>query len=311
MTRLGWQKVDVTSTVRHWYADSARTRLRFLVDCSGCGDHVNIHLFNDSSGTRKSTKHNSRKSKQSGKSRIDKQLIITFLLLYICFLILWHFPRTIRNPNSQIEYIWFIITPILGHLYRSKCDETRTPTHARLFGCGAWPVLQAKILCQLRRIGLGRLDYCAAWLLCKLLPRQLQRSTHTRQLSFVSQPRNRRVPQNESVDWLAAVLHTTQILQHVTHLLRRESKDYQTRFTKNGRRRVWMPLIATLLKLYGNTSQPMDLERSRTNTTRMTRPHTKCSAQQNEELNRKTKWIPKKKLWDKRKRRQQQLQRQQ
>ncbi|XP_031629520.1 protein PF14_0175 isoform X2 [Contarinia nasturtii] len=45
VSRLGWQKLDVTSTVRQWYAYGGKTRLRFLVDCSGCMDRIKIHLF--------------------------------------------------------------------------------------------------------------------------------------------------------------------------------------------------------------------------------------------------------------------------
>lgn len=56
-TKLGWQKLDVTSSVRQWYADGAKSRLRLLIDCSGCGDLVKIHLFNDNPA-KKSTKLN-------------------------------------------------------------------------------------------------------------------------------------------------------------------------------------------------------------------------------------------------------------
>lgn len=49
LTKLGWQKLDVTSSVRQWYADGARSRLRLLIDCSGCGNLVKIHLFDESS----------------------------------------------------------------------------------------------------------------------------------------------------------------------------------------------------------------------------------------------------------------------
>ncbi|XP_055312762.1 uncharacterized protein MAL13P1.304 isoform X2 [Sitodiplosis mosellana] len=45
VSRLGWQKLDVTSTVRQWYANGGKSRLRFLVDCSGCADRIKIHLF--------------------------------------------------------------------------------------------------------------------------------------------------------------------------------------------------------------------------------------------------------------------------
>lgn len=58
---LGWQRIDITATVRKWYAQVAAAhqhhhhhqstaaveppRLRLLVDCSGCGDRVVLHLF--------------------------------------------------------------------------------------------------------------------------------------------------------------------------------------------------------------------------------------------------------------------------
>lgn len=61
MSSLGWQKIDVSTTVRQWYADGGKSRLRFLVDCSGCANHINIQLFND--GPAKSN----RKSKDKGK----------------------------------------------------------------------------------------------------------------------------------------------------------------------------------------------------------------------------------------------------
>lgn len=60
---LGWQRIDITTTVRKWYAQVAAAhqhhhqhqqsashsieppRLQLLVDCSGCGDRVVLHLF--------------------------------------------------------------------------------------------------------------------------------------------------------------------------------------------------------------------------------------------------------------------------
>lgn len=47
LSALGWQKFELTSTVRAWYASrkASRERLRLLVDCSGCSDMVEAVLF--------------------------------------------------------------------------------------------------------------------------------------------------------------------------------------------------------------------------------------------------------------------------
>ncbi|XP_017481559.1 PREDICTED: uncharacterized protein LOC108370686 [Rhagoletis zephyria] len=41
---LGWQKFDITSTIRNWYARVPMEKLRLLIDCTGCGKYV-LHLF--------------------------------------------------------------------------------------------------------------------------------------------------------------------------------------------------------------------------------------------------------------------------
>ncbi|KDR22706.1 Inhibin beta chain, partial [Zootermopsis nevadensis] len=47
LASLGWQKFDLTTTVKTWYSSgsAAKERLRLLVDCSGCGDLVEAVLF--------------------------------------------------------------------------------------------------------------------------------------------------------------------------------------------------------------------------------------------------------------------------
>ncbi|XP_063218542.1 inhibin beta chain [Bacillus rossius redtenbacheri] len=47
LSTLGWQKFDLTATVRQWYESrsSLKERLRLLVDCSGCNEHVEAKLF--------------------------------------------------------------------------------------------------------------------------------------------------------------------------------------------------------------------------------------------------------------------------
>lgn len=43
---LGWQKFDITVTVRDWYRRAPTEKLRLLIDCTGCGKHYILHLFN-------------------------------------------------------------------------------------------------------------------------------------------------------------------------------------------------------------------------------------------------------------------------
>lgn len=47
MSQLGWQKLDVTTTVRTWYSEGDSHKLRLLIDCSGCSDYVKVYLFKD------------------------------------------------------------------------------------------------------------------------------------------------------------------------------------------------------------------------------------------------------------------------
>lgn len=61
MSALGWQKIDLTSTVRQWYAEGAKSRLRLLIDCSGCEDRIDIHLLNN--------------NKFNVKSKLDRKII--------------------------------------------------------------------------------------------------------------------------------------------------------------------------------------------------------------------------------------------
>ncbi|XP_050522717.1 inhibin beta chain-like [Daktulosphaira vitifoliae] len=47
LNNLGWISVDVTNTVQEWYGTSGKHRLRFHIDCSGCGGLVSPVLFHD------------------------------------------------------------------------------------------------------------------------------------------------------------------------------------------------------------------------------------------------------------------------
>ncbi|XP_030566552.1 inhibin beta chain isoform X2 [Drosophila novamexicana] len=42
---LGWQKFDLTETIREWYRDATGENLRLLIDCTGCGSQYSLHLF--------------------------------------------------------------------------------------------------------------------------------------------------------------------------------------------------------------------------------------------------------------------------
>lgn len=48
LSELGWKKLNLTQSVQQWYGAGRgvdRGRLRLLVDCSGCGDLVEVTLF--------------------------------------------------------------------------------------------------------------------------------------------------------------------------------------------------------------------------------------------------------------------------
>lgn len=46
MSQLGWQKIDLTAAISKWYSEGGSRKLRLLIDCSGCGDRIVVHLFN-------------------------------------------------------------------------------------------------------------------------------------------------------------------------------------------------------------------------------------------------------------------------
>lgn len=50
LNQLGWQKFDLTQTIRDWYEEKSQERLSLLIDCSGCGDRIQVHLFGDRRG---------------------------------------------------------------------------------------------------------------------------------------------------------------------------------------------------------------------------------------------------------------------
>ncbi|XP_060533048.1 inhibin beta chain [Cylas formicarius] len=52
-SRSGWQKIDLTKTVRNWLSETSNEKLRLFVDCSCCA-HWHIHLFNDERDKRSS-----------------------------------------------------------------------------------------------------------------------------------------------------------------------------------------------------------------------------------------------------------------
>lgn len=50
--QLGWQKLDITETVQSWYANDQHVRLRLFIDCSGCGDRITLHLFDNTRSSK-------------------------------------------------------------------------------------------------------------------------------------------------------------------------------------------------------------------------------------------------------------------
>lgn len=46
LSELGWQRIDLTAALHKWYSNGWNKKLRLLIDCSGCGDLVQVHLFN-------------------------------------------------------------------------------------------------------------------------------------------------------------------------------------------------------------------------------------------------------------------------
>ncbi|CAG9861788.1 unnamed protein product [Phyllotreta striolata] len=50
-SRPGWQKIDLTETVRQWLKENDEAKLRLFVDCSCCSNWQ-VHLFNDDDDKR-------------------------------------------------------------------------------------------------------------------------------------------------------------------------------------------------------------------------------------------------------------------
>jgi inhibin beta len=63
LNQLGWQKFDVSATIRKWYAENSGDRLRLIVDCSGCGDRIQVHLFTNLNYNKKHKNHKNFLSK--------------------------------------------------------------------------------------------------------------------------------------------------------------------------------------------------------------------------------------------------------
>lgn len=61
----GWQKIDVTSLVQKWFRDDiTEDRVTLFIECSGCGEKVQIHLFSHNEfenvdNRRQNSKHKS------------------------------------------------------------------------------------------------------------------------------------------------------------------------------------------------------------------------------------------------------------
>lgn len=71
-TRLGWQKFDITTTVKEWYSKRAGNKLRLLIDCTGCGKMFAVHLFNvNSEKSRARERRIANKRKTSNMNDIN------------------------------------------------------------------------------------------------------------------------------------------------------------------------------------------------------------------------------------------------
>ena len=40
---LGWQKFNLTNGLREWYRHYDQSKLKILIDCSGCCDRIHVH----------------------------------------------------------------------------------------------------------------------------------------------------------------------------------------------------------------------------------------------------------------------------
>lgn len=60
MSQLGWQKIDLTAAISKWYSEGGNRKLRLLIDCSGCGDRIVVHLFNSEQNTNNYNNNNKR-----------------------------------------------------------------------------------------------------------------------------------------------------------------------------------------------------------------------------------------------------------
>lgn len=70
MSQLGWQKIDLTRAMAKWYSEGGSRKLRLLIDCSGCGDRIVVHLFNSeqSNYNNKDKNYNNRRNLSNVKS---------------------------------------------------------------------------------------------------------------------------------------------------------------------------------------------------------------------------------------------------
>uniref|UniRef100_A0A1A9WQC3 TGF-beta family profile domain-containing protein n=1 Tax=Glossina brevipalpis TaxID=37001 RepID=A0A1A9WQC3_9MUSC len=56
-SQLGWQKFDMTPTIKEWYTHSRAKKLRLLIDCTGCGKIYTLQLFDTTSSNIDLSQH--------------------------------------------------------------------------------------------------------------------------------------------------------------------------------------------------------------------------------------------------------------
>lgn len=75
----GWQKLDVTDVIQKWYKeDSKERRMQLFVECSGCSDKVQVHLFSEPNVEAESKRRNP-KDQSSGDNDINRPFLVVYI----------------------------------------------------------------------------------------------------------------------------------------------------------------------------------------------------------------------------------------
>lgn len=75
---MGWHKVDVTELIQDWYHENQKdSRLQLFIDCSGCGNKVQVHLFPEKLSVEQ------RRKRRNFKEQADSDVNRPFLVVHI------------------------------------------------------------------------------------------------------------------------------------------------------------------------------------------------------------------------------------